>query len=136
MKTSVVGIISLALALVVSLAGLAGCKGGQGEAPSEDDVKRYITRKEEALATGVGSSHSSVTVNFESVRFGQSREATEKDKVVNGITGSTVFPVQAKYSSLRRWGNGETETVNIHYSYEFYRDEFGEWNAYYVGPVN
>jgi hypothetical protein len=136
MKASVVGAVGVALVLVVSAVGLVGCKSGQGEAPSEDAVKRYITRKEEALATGVGSSHASVTVTFESVRMGESRAATEKDRVVNGITGSTVFPVRAKYASLRRWGNGETQTVNIHYSYEFYRDEFGEWNAYYVGPVN
>ncbi len=137
MKASVIGAVGLALALVVSQGVLTGCKSGaKAEAPSEETVKRFITRKEEALATGVGSKHSSVAVTFESVRFGESREATERDRLVNGIKGPRVFPVRAKYASLRRWGNGETETVNIHYAYEFYVDEFGEWDAYYVGPVN
>ncbi len=136
MKASVIGAVGLALALVVSQVGLVGCQGGaKTQPPSEETVKRFITRKEEALATGIGSAHASVTVTFESVRFGDSREATERDRLVNGITGPRVFPVRAKYASLRRWGNGDTETVNIHYAYEFYMDEFGEWNAYLVGPV-
>ena len=116
---------------------LAACQQGAGsKPPTEDEVKAYITRKAQALATGVGSAHSSTTVTFESVRFGESRSTTERDRIVNGITGPMVFPVRVKYSELRRWGNGDTQTVQIHYDHEFYVDEFGEWNTYGVGPVN
>jgi hypothetical protein len=76
-----------------------------------------------------------VKVTVESIRVGQKRAATERDRVVNGITGKTVFPVRVQYTSLRTWGNGETETKQVHYAYEFYQDEFGEWTAYHVGPV-
>jgi len=72
---------------------------------------------------------------FESVRFGKSRAASKADRY-DAITGPTVFPVRVKYSELRRWGNGEIETKPFHYAYEFYVDEYGEWNAKGVGPVN
>jgi hypothetical protein len=113
---------------------LAACQ--QSKSPTENDVKAFVTRKSEMLATGVGSSHSSVTVTFESVLFGESRATNERDRLVNGITGPTVFPVRVKWSELRRWGNGDTDTVQIHYAYEFYVDEYGQWNANSVGPVN
>ncbi|HEX8436104.1 hypothetical protein [Archangium sp.] len=116
---------------------LAACsQSARSTPPTEAEVKAYVTRKAQALATGVGSSHSSTTVTFESVTFGESRETTERDRLVNGISGPMVFPVRVKYSELRRWGNGDTQTVQTHYAYEFYVDEFGEWNAYGVGPVN
>ena len=102
---------------------------------TEAAVKRYVTSKEEALATGVGSAPKSVQVTVGSVRFGQRRAATERDRVVNGITGKTVYPVRVQYTALRRWGNGETETKAVHSAYEFYQDEYGEWSAYHVGPV-
>ena len=105
------------------------------QAPTEAIVKRFITKQEERLATGVGSSHKSVTVTFESVRFGQKRAANARDRVVNGITGKTLYPVRVQYTSHRTWGNGETEAKKIHYGYEFYVDEFGEWTASLVGPV-
>lgn len=105
-------------------------------APTEADVEQFITRKEEALATDTGSAHKSVKLTFESIRFGKSRKATERDRVVNGITGSTVYPARVKFISHRTWGNGETEDKNIHYDYDFYRDEFDELSAYLVGPVN
>lgn len=99
-------------------------------------VKAHITKKEKSLATGIGSAHQSVSVTFESIRFGKARKTTPKDRVVNGIEGPMVYPVRVKYTSHRRWGNGETETKNIHYDYEFYKDSYGEWNTYMVGPVN
>jgi hypothetical protein len=125
-----------AIGLTLVALFLAACQqGARSTPPTEDEVKAYITRKAQALATGVGSAHSSTTVTFESVRFGESRSTTERDRLVNGITGPTVFPVRVKYSELRRWGNGDTQTVQTHYDYEFYVDEFGEWNTYGVGPV-
>lgn len=105
-------------------------------APTEADVEKFITKKEEALATGTGSAHKSVKLTFESIRFGKSRKATERDRVVNGIQGSTVYPARVKYISHRTWGNGEAEDKKIHYDYELYQDEYDEWNAYLVGPVN
>ncbi len=131
---------------------LAACGGGEppaddtaGEAfagaeaadaaPTEDDVRDLITRREEASATGVGSMHSGVALAFDEVRFGTPRAADERDRVVNGITGATVYPVRVRYTSNRTWGNGETEAKPIHYDYEFHRDAQGGWDAYLVGPV-
>lgn len=105
-------------------------------APTEADVKQFITRKEEALATDVGSAHKSVTLTFESIRFGTPRKANAGDRVDKLITGSTVYPARVKYTSHRTWGNGDTEDKKIHYAYEFYQDEYKEWNAYLAGPVN
>jgi hypothetical protein len=98
-------------------------------------VKAFITRKEKMLATGIGSTHKSVVVTFESVRLGASRKANLRDRTVNGITGPIIYPARVKYTSLRTWGNGETESVPIHYDYEFYKDAYGSWDAYMVGPV-
>lgn len=131
---------------------LAACGGGEppadaaaGEsfaeeeeadgAPTDDDVRALITRREEASATGVGSMHGSVALAFDEVRFGTPRAADERDRVVNGITGATVYPVRVRYTSHRTWGNGETEARPIHYDYEFFRDAQGGWDAYLVGPV-
>lgn len=121
------------LAFLVAL--LAACGGGGGDAPTEQDVRDLITRREEASATGTGSVHSGVALDFHEVRFGEPRSADERDRVVNGITGSTVYPVRVRYTSNRTWGNGQTEAVQIHYDYELYRDPMNEWNAYLVGPV-
>lgn len=125
-----------------------GCDGGDGgkgasaassAAPggplTEDAVKQFITRKEENLATGVGSAHKSVTVEFVEIRMGATRAPNEQDKI-DGVRGDTVYPVRAKFKSKRVWGNGETEEKLIHYAYDFYRDESGEWNALLLGPVN
>lgn len=79
--------------------------------------------------------HSSVEAAFEEVRFGESRAATERDRLVNGITGPTVYPMRVRYTSNRTWGNGETEAKPIHYDYEFVRDTMGSLDAYLVGPV-
>lgn len=97
-------------------------------------VKEFVTRKEKALATGVGSAHKSVTLTFQNPRFGASRAVTKRDKL-NGIKGTTVYPVRVRYTSHRVWGNGETEDKEIHFEYEFFKDAFGEWDAYGVGPV-
>jgi len=105
-----------------------------GGKPSEADIKAVIQRRLESLATGVGSSHKSVVVTFESIVFGEPRPLNAQDKI-DGLRGSTVYPVRAKYSELRTWGNGETETVKTHYGYDFYRDEFGELNFNAKGPV-
>jgi hypothetical protein len=83
----------------------------------------------------VGSAHQSVKVEFDEVHFGETRKPNEQDKI-DGVRGDTVYPVRAKYKSLRRWGNGETEEKVIHYNYDFYRDEFGDWNAILRGPVS
>ena len=119
--------------------GSAGAPGGAataaGGALTEDAVKQFVTRKEQNLATGVGSSHKSVAVDFSEVRIGATRAPNEQDKI-DGIRGDTVYPVRVKYTSNRTWGNGETEAKVIHYGYDFYRDEFGEWNAVGRGPVN
>ena len=147
------GLVRTALVALVLLAGgVAGCdKGdsapagtaggaaapapaGGGAALDADAVKQFITRQEERLATGVGSSHQSVKVEFVDVRLGEPRKPNEQDKI-DGVRGDTVYPVRAKYKSLRRWGNGDTAEKEIHYGYDFYRDEFGEWNAVLRGPV-
>jgi hypothetical protein len=99
-------------------------------------VKAYITRKEKMLATNIGSSHKSVTLSFESVLFGKTRKTTQRDRITNGIEGPTVYPVRVKYVSHRVWGNGEKEAVKVHYDYEFYKDSYGKWDSYMVGPVN
>ena len=43
----------------------------QARGPSGAAVKAFVTRKEQRLATGVGSSPQSVTVSFGIVRFGR-----------------------------------------------------------------
>jgi hypothetical protein len=103
--------------------------------PSMQDVQDLITRRETASATGTGGVHSGVSLAFEEVSFGDPRAATERDRVVNGITGPTVYPVRVRYTSNRTWGNGQTEAKPIHYDYEFFRDAMGGWDVYLVGPV-
>lgn len=103
--------------------------------PSEADVKDFIQRAETRSATGVGSQHKSAVCTFSAVRFGASRPTNAYDRGTNGITGPTVYPVRVTYTSLRTWGNGETETKPIKYDYEFYKDQYGEWAAYRVGPA-
>lgn len=102
--------------------------------PSEADVKAVIERRVQSLATGVGSSHASVAVTFDAVEFGQPRPLNEQDRI-DGLRGDTAYPVRARYSELRTWGNGQTETVNTYYAYDFYRDEFGGWDYSGKGPV-
>jgi len=130
-----------AFTLLLPLAATFGCDGqaSAGDGPTagaltEDAVKQFVTRKEEALATGVGSAHKSVKVEFVEVRLGATRRPNEQDKI-DGIRGDTVYPARAKYKSVRTWGNGETEEKLIHYAYDFYRDEYGEWDAVGLGPV-
>ena len=136
------------LVLSATLAALTLAACGEGAAPatgtapvaqpagspSEADVKAVIERRVQSLATGVGSSHKSVAVTFEAVEFGQPRPLNEQDKI-DGLRGDTAYPVRARYSELRTWGNGETETVNTYYAYDFYRDEFGGWDFSGKGPV-
>lgn len=117
------------VALFVSNAG-AGTAG-----PTDADIKSHISKKEEALATGVGSSHKSATLTFESIKVGKARKATDRDRLVNGITGPVVYPVRVRYTSNRLWGNGSKESKTIFYEYEFFKDSFDEWNSYMVGPV-
>ena len=130
-------------AALVAAAVLVGCdgqaSGGDGAAAAdagltEDAVKQFVTRKEEKLATGVGSAHKSVKVEFVEVRLGAARAPNEQDKI-DGVRGDRVYPARAKYKSIRTWGNGETEEKVIHYAYDFYRDEYGEWDAVLRGPV-
>jgi hypothetical protein len=102
---------------------------------TEDAIKRFITRKEENLATGVGSAHKSVALDFLEIRLGDPRKPNEQDKI-DGVRGDTVHPVRAKYKSTRKWGNGDTDEKTIHYNYDFYKDEFGDWNAILRGPLN
>ena len=141
------------LVLPITALLLAACGGGDAQtqgahaaaaptsakaqdgAPSEQDVKDLITRREKSSATGVGAVHSGVELAFDEVRFGEPRAANERDRLVNGITGPTVYPVRVRYTSNRTWGNGQTEAKPIHYDYEFYRDEMGDWDVYLVAPV-
>jgi len=143
MKSNLLLLLTLApLCLGLTLQAQGAPKKPQPKKPTakagltSEAVKAYITRKEKMLATGIGSSHKSVTLTFESIRFGKTRPATLRDRTVNGIEGPTVYPVRAKYVSNRVWGNGEKEAVKVHYDYEFYKDSYGEWNSYMVGPVN
>ncbi len=140
------------LTLLIAAAMLAGCGEGAPSStgvppvtesaapaqaagkPSEDEIKAVIQRRLESLATGVGSAHKSVVVTFDGITFGDPRPLNEQDRI-DGLRGDRAYPVRAKYSELRTWGNGETETVNTHYAYDFYRDEFGEWNYNAKGPV-
>ena len=102
---------------------------------TEAVVKEFVSRQESRNATGVGSAPKSASVTFASVRFGAKRAADRRDRLVNGITGPTVHPARVNYTVLRTWGNGETESKTINYDYEFYKDEYGEWKAYMVGPA-
>ena len=102
--------------------------------PSEDHIKAVIQRRVESRATGVSSSQKSVAVISDLIAFGEPRLLNEQDKI-DGLRGDTVYPVRAKYSELRTWCNGETETVSTHYAYDFYRDEFGALNFNAKGPV-
>ncbi len=150
---------SLALMTTIVLlqaSALAGCDGktsstgtpapgasqaaGQPTAPkaagklTEEDVKKFVTRKEQNLATGVGSSHKSVTVDFQEIQFGATRAPNERDKF-DGIRSDTVYPVRVKFTSHRTWGNGETEDKVINYNYDFYTNDFSEWDALLQGPA-
>ena len=147
--------LTFALPLMLAATGIAGCDEGASPAPSEaaalaatqsvssmptlgepseDDIKAVIQRRVESRATGVSSSQKSVAVISDSIAFGEPRLLNEQDKI-DGLRGDTVYPVRAKYSELRTWGNGETETVSTHYAYDFYRDEFGALNFNAKGPV-
>ena len=129
-------------ALVSLLLAIGGCGSDphrnvidSSPSLSEEDVREFISTKEKSLATGVGSSHTASQVEFVDIRFGNRRQTNERDRVVNGITGDTVHPVRVKYVSHRTWDDGSSEDKEIHYDYEFYQDEYGEWGAYLVGPV-
>ena len=117
----------------LSLVVLAGCGGGKS--PTDDDVKTYVTRKENLLAGGSLTSPKTVSVTFDEIQIGKSRAADQRDRLVNGAKADTMFPVRVRYTSHRTWGNGQTEDVTIHYSYDFYVDEFGAWTAIHNGPV-
>jgi hypothetical protein len=129
--------LSLGFVLCVGL----GCGLGEktsrpnSAGPTEADVKQFITRKEEASATGHGGQAGSVTLTFQNIRFGASREADRRDRLVNGITGSTVYPVRVKYTAHRTWPGGSQDQT-IHRDYEFFQDQNGEWDSYLVGVVN
>ena len=130
----------LVLAAVVTGIGVVGAPAttvaqAQNTAPlTEADVKAFVTRQQERSATGIGSVHKSVTLTFESVRMGAPRPINYADQL-EGMRGATIYPVQVKYQGLRRWGNGSTQTVETHYAYDFFRDEFGDWAAKGLGPV-
>jgi hypothetical protein len=61
---------------------------------TEDIVKQIITRRENNV-TKSSMGPKSVTVTFESVRFGKPRKANEQDKI-DGIPTEMVYPVRAK----------------------------------------
>ena len=103
-------------------------------APTEADVQAFVTRGAEMSATGIGTSPSSVSLTFHEIRFGASRPANLQDRY-NGVTGPTMFPARVRYTSHLRWGARSTDTVETHYSYSFYVDAYGEWNALGHGPV-
>lgn len=107
-------------------------------APTEDDVKALITRRAQSLATGVGSSHSAVEIEFASVEIAPGRPLNEQDRI-DGIKGDTAWPVRARWTEHRRWGaadaGGSTEDVPQYYSYDFFRDSFGGWDVLGHGPV-
>lgn len=110
-------------------------QAAEQRAPTRAEVEALITRRERNSATGVGSMHSGVSLAFHEVRFGTPRATNRNDRLNNGITGPTIYPVRVRYTSNRTWGNGETEAKPIHYDYEFFRDPMGEWDVYLVGPV-
>lgn len=103
-------------------------------APTEADVKAVIERRVRSLATGSGTSHKSVDITFQAVEFGQPRALNEQDRI-DGVRGETVYPVRARYSEHRTWGNGETQDLETYYEYDFYRDDFGAWDYVGKGPV-
>lgn len=102
---------------------------------TEADVKAYVEKKEQALATGVGSAHTGVTLTWDSVQIGATRAPNEQDKI-DGVRGDAVYPVRVKYTSNRTWNNGDKEAKAISYAYDFYVDQFGGWDAVLRGPVN
>jgi hypothetical protein len=99
---------------------------------TEDVVKQLITKREENL-TKSSTGPKSITVTFESIRFGQSRRANEQDKI-DGIPTQTVYPVRVKYTAVHQYAN-EDQSKEHHYNYNFYEDSYGEWAALGVGPV-
>jgi len=102
---------------------------------TEATVKQFITGREERAATGAGGSPDSVTVTFESINFGTTRTATVQDQYDGVPKGETVYPMRVKYTPHRRWINGTKEDPEIYYSYDFYLNKYGEWDALSKGPV-
>ena len=127
--------LSLALVLCIGLASTprnayGGSAGSDGL--TEDIVKRYVTRKAEALAKS-STGPKSISVTFENIRFGKPRRANAQDKI-DGIRGKTVYPVRVQYTATYHWMN-EDEVNKIHYDYSFYKDSYDEWSALGNGPV-
>ncbi len=100
---------------------------------TEEIVKQIVTKRENNL-TKYSTGPKSVTVTFESVRFGKTRGANRQDEIDGIPPGETVHPVRVKYTSMYHYSNTDEEK-NIHYDYNFYKDSYGEWAALGVGPV-
>jgi hypothetical protein len=131
-------VITLGLVLTVffSLAFRCGTPSGtSSEALTESDVKQLITRREKMLATGVGTSPNSADVTFESIKFGTTRTANKQDEFDGVPEGETVYPVRTKYTAHRQWGSGSTEDRETYYDWDFFKNNYGEWDAIGKGPA-
>lgn len=102
--------------------------------PTEEEAKELITRRVQSSATGIGSQPSAVDLTFQSVEIAPARPVNQQDKM-DGMRGDNSWLVRAKFTELRRWGSGSTETRETHYNYDFYRDDFGKWDYMGRGPV-
>ena len=125
--------LSFALCFGLAFAHEGGAAHAPAAAPTEEVVRQYVTRRQEKL-TKSSTGPKSVTVTFESIRFGTSRKANARDEFDGIPKGETVYPVRVKYTAVYHWGSGDEEK-QIHYDYEFYKDNYGEWAALGLGPV-
>jgi hypothetical protein len=101
---------------------------------TEDFVKQFLTERENNAVNGGLTSPASKTITFESIKFGQVRQANKKDEYEGIPAGATIYPVRAKYTVVNHYNDSDVEN-EVHYDYEFYKDSFGEWTTLGLGPV-
>jgi hypothetical protein len=108
---------------------------------TEEVVKRFVTRKAQALVTGTEVSPKSVDITFESIQFGTPRTANLNDEFEGVPKDATVYPVKVRYTKTNHYNAagayepGKDIEEKYYYAYDFYERD-GEWDALSKGPVH
>lgn len=121
---------------LIALLCLCGTLAAAAETITQEVVKKFITQREEKDQGQFNGGKNLKSISFESVQFGTSRKALPGE-LIRVPAGTTIYPVRVKYTTHRAWpaNAGAPEAVTIHWTYDFYKDEYGEWTGASTGPV-